>query len=146
LNLKGGERSLPLFEAKWDSGDRRFKSSHPDIELEIKWSGHPWLKNRIPYPQLQIHPDAAKERGSQQGDKVVVETPRGSFKHVAELTEDVHPQVVNGTFGWWLPEGQVRDGSSLEVNINATMSYDPPYDPVVGINSVQNLMCQVSKA
>jgi anaerobic selenocysteine-containing dehydrogenase len=131
LNLKGGERSLPFFEAKWDSGDRRFKSSHPDIELEIKWSGHPWSKNRIPYPRLQIHPDADKERGLQQGDKVVVETPRGSFKHVGELTEDVHPQVVNGTFGWWLPEGQVRDGSSLEVNINATMSYDPPYDPVV---------------
>jgi len=109
-------------------------------------AGHQWLRNRIPYPQLQIHPDAAKKRGIQQGDKVVVETPRGSFQHVAELTEDAHPQVVNGSFGWWLPEGQVRDGSALEVNINATMSYDPPYDPVVGINSVQNLMCQVSKA
>jgi len=106
---------------------------------------HKWLRNRIPYPQLQIHPDAARERGIQQGDKVVVETPRGSFQHVAEVTEDVHPQVVNGTFGWWLPEGKGCDRGSLEVNINAAMSYDPPYDPVVGINSVQNLMCQVSK-
>jgi len=109
-------------------------------------AGHQWLRNRIPYPQLQIHPDVAKKRGIQQGDKVVVETPRGSFQHVAELTEDVYPQVVNGTFGWWLPEGKGRDRGSLEVNINAAMSYDPPYDPVVGINSVQNLMCQVRKA
>jgi len=34
---------------------------------------------------------------------------------------------------------------AAEVSINAAMSYDAPYDPVVGINSVQNLMCQVSK-
>jgi anaerobic selenocysteine-containing dehydrogenase len=104
-----------------------------------------WLRDRIPYPELQIHPDAAKERGVKPGDRITVETPRGSFQHVADVTADTHPQVVSGTFGWWLPEKRVRDRGALEVNVNACMSYDPPYDPVVGINSVQNLMCQVSK-
>ena len=33
----------------------------------------------------------------------------------------------------------------LEVSVNAALSYDPPYDPVVGINNVQNVMCQVRK-
>lgn len=104
-----------------------------------------WLRSRIPYPELMIHPDAAKGRGIKQGDKVTVETPRGSFQHVAVVTEDTHPQVVSATFGWWLPESKSRDRGALEVNVNATLSYDPPYDPVVGINSVQNLMCQVRK-
>ncbi|MFC1914688.1 molybdopterin dinucleotide binding domain-containing protein [Chloroflexota bacterium] len=107
---------------------------------------HKWLRSRIPYPQLQIHPSAAKERGIKQGDNVVIGTPRGNFQHVAEVTDDVHPKVVNGTFGWWLPERKDRDRGSLEVNINAAMSYDAPYDPEVGINNVQNLMCQLRKA
>ncbi|MFC1874059.1 molybdopterin-dependent oxidoreductase [Chloroflexota bacterium] len=105
-----------------------------------------WLRDRIPYPQLQIHPDAATKRGISQGDKVSIETPRGSFRHVADVTEDIHPRVVSATFGWWLPEREGRDRGALEVSINACMSYDPPYDSVVGINSVQNLMCQVRKA
>ncbi|MFC1864991.1 molybdopterin-dependent oxidoreductase [Chloroflexota bacterium] len=104
-----------------------------------------WLRELMPYPQLQIHPSAAQERGIQQGDIVVVETPRGTFRHLAELTEDIHPQVVNGVFGWWLPEKETPEEGSLETNVNAAMSYDPPCDPVVGINSVQGLMCQVGK-
>jgi anaerobic selenocysteine-containing dehydrogenase len=105
----------------------------------------PWLRDRISYPELMIHPSAAKERGINVGDKLIVETPRGSFQHVADVTEDTSPQVVSATFGWWLPERKGRDRGALEVSVNASMSYEPPYDPVVGINSVQNLMCQVRK-
>ena len=32
---KGGKRSLPFSLAIWGSGGRRFKSSHPDFELEM---------------------------------------------------------------------------------------------------------------
>ena len=76
---------------------------------------------------------------------VVVETPKGSFQHQANLTQDIHPQVVNGAFGWWLPEKEAPERGSLETNVNTVMSYDPPCDPVVGINSVQGVICQVRK-
>jgi len=104
-----------------------------------------WLRKLTPYPQLQIHPNAARERGIQQGDTVVVETPKGTFQHLAELTEDIYPQVVSGAFGWWLPEREAPEMGCLETNVNAVMSYDPPYDPVVGIPSIRGLMCQVRK-
>ena len=104
-----------------------------------------WLRKLTPYPRLQMHPNAAQERGIQQGDTVVVETPTGTFQHVAELTEDIHPQVVCGHFGWWLPEREAPERGCLETNVNAAMSYDPPYDPVVGIPSIRGLMCQVRK-
>ena len=104
-----------------------------------------WVRKLMPYPRLQIHPSAARERGIQQDDMVIVETPRGTFRHLAELTEDIHPRVVSGLFGWWLPESEPPERGSLETNINAVMSYDPPCDPVVGINSVQGLLCQVRK-
>ena len=104
-----------------------------------------WLREMTPYPQLQMHPNAARERGIQQGDMVLVETPKGTFQHVAELTEDVHPQVVSGAFGWWLPEREPPERGCLETNVNAAISFDPPYDPVVGIPSIRGLMCQVRK-
>jgi len=104
-----------------------------------------WLRDLTPYPRLQMHPSAAQKREIQRGDMVGVETPRGSFRHLAELTEDIHPEVVNGEFGWWLPEKEPPERGSLETNVNAAMSYDPPYDPVVGINSIQGIMCTVKK-
>ena len=106
---------------------------------------HSWLRELTPYPQLQIHPSAARERGIQQGDMVIVETWKGTFQHLAELTEDIHPEVVNGAFGWWLPEKETVEGGLVETNINAAMSYDPPHDPEVGISNVQGVMCQVRK-
>ena len=35
---KGGKWPLPFLLATWGSGGRRFKSSHPDFELETEWS------------------------------------------------------------------------------------------------------------
>jgi thiosulfate reductase/polysulfide reductase chain A len=104
-----------------------------------------WVREIVPYPQLYIHPGTASERGIEEGDKVVIETPKGSIQHVAALTEDIHPQVVNGVFGWWLPEKETLENGYLETNVNAIASYEPPYDPEVGINRVQGVLCQVSK-
>ena len=113
------------------------------------WQSHSaaenWLRKLVPYPKLQIHPSAAQQRGIQHGDMVSVETLRGSFQHVAELTKDITPEVVSASFGWWLPERDAPERGSLETNVNAVMSYDPPYDPEIGINSIQAIMCQVRR-
>ena len=109
-------------------------------------AAYSWVRELKPYPKLQIHPSVAQERGIQQGDMVIVETPRGSFQHQAELTKDIHPQVVNAAWGWWLPEKEAPEKGSLETNVNAAMSYDPPYDPEVGINRTQGVLCEVCRA
>ncbi len=108
-------------------------------------SAYEWVRKIVPYPQLHIHPSTAKERGIEEGERVVIETPKGSIQHVARLTEDIHPQVVNGVFGWWLPEKETLENGYLETNVNAIASYEPPYDPEVGINRVQGVQCQVRK-
>ena len=76
---------------------------------------------------------------------VVVETPKGVFQHWAELTEDIHPQVVSGAFGWWLPEREAPERGCPETNVNAAIPFDSSYDPVVGTPSIRGLMCQVRK-
>ncbi len=105
-----------------------------------------WVRNLTPYPQLEIHPETARERGISEGDIVWIETPKGKCRHKAKVTERIHPKVVNGSFGWWFPEKAGSEHGFLEANINVVMSYDPPYDPIVGINSVQGVLCEVVKA
>jgi anaerobic selenocysteine-containing dehydrogenase len=95
----------------------------------------------IPFPELHMHSSAARERGIKDDDKVVIETPKDSIQHIAKLTKDVHPRVVNGVFGWWLPEKETAENGYLDTNVNAVMSYDSPYDPEIGINRVQGVMC-----
>jgi len=105
-----------------------------------------WVREMVPYPQLHIHPGTARERGIEEGERVIIETPKGAIQHVAKLTEDIHPRVVNGVFGWWLPEKETLENDYLETNVNAIASYEPPYDPEVGINRVQGVQCQVRRA
>lgn len=151
-----GYDPLPTFRERVDGPlmMRRLAKNYP---LQLVTRRHPknahgrsageeWFRKSEPYPRVQIHPSTAQERGIRQDDMIVVETPRGTFQHLADLTEDIHPLVVSGVFGWWLPERDTPDKGCLEVNINAAMSYDAPYDPVVGINSVQGVMCQVYRA
>lgn len=76
---------------------------------------------------------------------VIVEIPRSSFRQQAELTEDIRPQVVNCAWAWWLPEKETVEKGLLETAVNMVTSYDPPYDPEIGINSIQGVMCQVLK-
>jgi thiosulfate reductase/polysulfide reductase chain A len=152
---KLGYDPLPVFREPDESPRIRTKlAEHYPILLITRRSqnywmsrstGEDWLRKLAPYPLLHIHPAAAHERGIQSGDMVLVETPRGSFRHRAELTEDIRPEVVCGSFGWWLPEREPPERGSLETNVNAAMSYDPPCDPVVGINSIQGVMCRLQK-
>ena len=104
-----------------------------------------WVREITPFPELHIHPSTAGARGIQDGDRVVIETPKGSIQHVAVLTEEIRPDVVNGVFGWWLPERENADSGYLDTNVNRVMSYDPPHDPEIGINRIQGVMCQVRK-
>lgn len=104
-----------------------------------------WMRELDPYPELEIHPDAAQERGIADGDLLWIETPKGRCKHKARVTDKIHPQVVNGCFGWWFPEQGAPEHGCLEANVNVLMAYEPPHDPIAGINSVQGVVCDVYK-
>jgi len=53
--------------------------------------------------------------------------------------------VVNGCFGWWFPEQGAPEHGCFEANVNVLMAYEPPHDPIAGINSVQGVVCDVYK-
>jgi anaerobic selenocysteine-containing dehydrogenase len=111
----------------------------------------PYLREVLPYPTLQIHPDTAVERGIEDGDWVIVESPHGTMKLKAELIPGIRPDTVMALHGWWqgcdelgLSGYPLLDGGA---NTNNMYSVDPQkaFDPLVTAMSSQTLV-QVRKA
>ena len=108
-----------------------------------------WVRKVHPYPEIEIHPEAAQVRGINDGDMVWIETPRSRdrTKMKAKITRNIHPKVVAAPMGWWLPERDGPDHALFEVNINAALSYWEPWDPVIGVPDVcGGELCEISKA
>lgn len=61
---------------------------------------NPWLREIYPEPWVDIHPEEAKKSDIEDGDLVIVETPRGSIKIKAHVTLGIHPKVVQVVPGW----------------------------------------------
>lgn len=72
----------------------------------------PWLRERMPDPTVEIHPDTAKRFGIGDGEWIYLENDMGRVKRKAALTRKVKPQHVHTMHGWWLPE---RDGKAPDL-------------------------------
>jgi len=69
----------------------------------------PWLREKMPDPLVEIHPDTAKKFGIEEGEWVYLENDMGRVKRKATLTRKVKPHHVHTMHGWWLPE---REGKA----------------------------------
>jgi anaerobic selenocysteine-containing dehydrogenase len=110
-----------------------------------------YLREVMPDPTLQIHPETAAERGIVSGDAVVVESLHGSITLKADVNPGIRPDTVMALHGWW--QGCAELGKTnlpvLEggANTNSMYSTDPKraYDPLVTAMTSQTLV-QVRKA
>jgi anaerobic selenocysteine-containing dehydrogenase len=68
------------------------------------------------------------------------------LKYQVQLIPEMHPDVVAGPHAWWFPEKPQPDHGCFESNINALVTLDPPFDPVVGVPQVRAILCRVWKA
>jgi anaerobic selenocysteine-containing dehydrogenase len=105
------------------------------------------LRERVPDPQVELHPDTAAARGIAAGDWVRVETPLGGIRSRAKLNASLDPGVVCGQHGWWqacdelgLP-GYAPTGPG-SANLNAVLAQTPS-DPVSGSSPLRSFVCDV---
>lgn len=105
----------------------------------------PWLRERQPYPIVQIHPETAEELGVKDGDWVWIETPRGRIKQVAKLFEGMDPRVVVAQASWWYPEDPGPEHGLWKSNTNVLTRNEPPYDPAMGSTTLRALLCKLHK-
>jgi anaerobic selenocysteine-containing dehydrogenase len=111
----------------------------------------PYLREIHPYPALHIHPDTASERGIENDDWVIVESPHGWMKVKAEIYPGIRPDTVMILHGWWqgckelgMEDFPILDGGA---NVNNMYSVDPEkaFDPLITAMASQTLV-QVRKA
>ncbi|MCX5886553.1 MAG: molybdopterin-dependent oxidoreductase, partial [Proteobacteria bacterium] len=93
----------------------------------------PALRKLHPEPYLEIHPETARESGVKNGDKVIVESPRGKVAIKAQLTEGIMPSVVHIPHGW------------VEFDCNLLTDHEKR-DPVSGFPGLKSALCRVRKA
>ncbi len=75
----------------------------------------PWLREKMPDPLVEIHPDTAASFGIYEGEWVYLENDLGRVKRKATITRRVKPQHIHTMHGWWLPELEGKEPSLFGV-------------------------------
>lgn len=89
------------------------------------------LRRHCPEPSAEINIETAAALGISDGDRVVVESPRGSIELKANVSEDIHPRAVSIQHGW--------------TEANANILTDGGRDPISGYPSLRSILCRVTK-
>jgi formate dehydrogenase (coenzyme F420) alpha subunit len=85
-----------------------------------------------PEPFVEINNDTAKKLGIKEGDRVNVETLRGSITIKAKINRYMRPDVVSIPLGW------------EKSNANMLTSYEGR-DPITGYPAYKSLLCKIGK-
>ena len=104
----------------------------------------PWLRELHKDPIVEIHPETAKKEGINEGDWVVIESPRGKVKQRAKIFAGIDPRIVAAQHAWWFPERKDPGHGWDESNINILT--DNAYegcDPAMGATNVRTLLCKI---
>lgn len=106
------------------------------------------LRRRLPDPQVELHPDTARQRGIAAGDWVQLETPNGTIRARASFDASLDAQVVCGQHGWWQACEELGlpgyppfgpEGSNLNLVLR-----QGPSDPMSGSSPLRASVCNIA--
>jgi anaerobic selenocysteine-containing dehydrogenase len=128
-----------------------FSDFHTSKAYNASWLRNiPYLREILPYPTLQIHPETAKARDIENGDWVIVESVHGYIKLKAEIIPGIRPDTVMALHGWWqgcdelgLSGFSVLDGGANTNNMYS-VDHEKAFDPLITAMASQTLV-QVRK-
>ncbi len=105
----------------------------------------PWLRELHRDPVVEIHPETAKKEAIEEGDWVIIESPRGMVRQRAKLFAGMDPGIVSAEHAWWFPEKKDPGHGWDESNINIlTDNAYESCDPAMGATHVRTLLCKIS--
>jgi anaerobic selenocysteine-containing dehydrogenase len=121
----------------------------PAVYCQTQHRSLPSLRRQALHPKVELHPQAARDRGVANGDWVAIETPEGRVRACAQLNDSLDPRVVVGQHGWWqacvaLGEDGYDpfspDGANLNLLIGGAVR-----DPVSGTASHRAYLCEIRR-
>lgn len=109
----------------------------------------PSLRKQAMEPEVELHPEAAAVRGIRPGDWVMIESPNGSVRARARLSDTLKPDVVCGQHGWWQASTEIGAPgydpfSSDGANYNLLIGNEA-IDPVSGSVPHRAYVCQIRR-
>ena len=138
-----GFDALPVYRepAESPAGDPKLAKTYPLVlttGAKSKWYVHsqmrniPSLNQRMAHNVAEVHPDTAADLGVGEGDTILVESPRGSVRCQASVTDMIRPQVVQLFHGF--------DGANANL-----LTDNSALDPVTGSAPMRSSLCRISK-
>ncbi|MBN1538334.1 MAG: molybdopterin-dependent oxidoreductase [Anaerolineales bacterium] len=106
----------------------------------------PQMRSLHPDPNIEMHPQAAKSLGVQEGDWVWIENRQGRCRQKVKLTLGLDPRVVSADHGWWYPEKLAEEPSLYglwDVAINQLVPFLPGRSGFGG--NYKSLLCKIYK-
>lgn len=124
-------------------------SAKPTLFCQTQHRALPSLRRRARYPEVELHPEAARARGISAGDWVAIETPEGSVRARARLNRDLDPRVVIGEHGWWQACAEI-DAPGYDPFGPASANFNlligtAALDPVSGTASHRSYLCEIRR-
>jgi len=106
-----------------------------------------WAKKLSPDPWIEINPETAREFGVNDKDWIELELlgGPGACNLRARVTTDIAAGVLRTGMGWWTPDASEFGFGALKININAALSYGPPWDPATGSPDTRGLLCRIRR-
>lgn len=103
------------------------------------------LRQKEPYPFVDIHSETAAANGINDGDDVIIETKSGEIVQVARVTDSVLPQVICASLGWWYPEGDpLKQYEWRKSNFNMLTSIEK-LGKEFGTPNLKNIPCRIRR-
>jgi cysteine desulfurase NifS len=110
-------------------------------DFRSQFHGIPGLAEKRPEPTVMINTEDAHERGVEDGERVVVRSPRGSVRMRALVTDDMVRGAVDANMGGG---GPVGPEAWRECNVNDLTDLGR-CDPISGFPVYKTLLCEVDR-
>lgn len=151
-----GQQPLPDFVEPAQSPRSRpeLKETFPLVLTSAKWvqfchsqqRSLPMLRQRMPHPLVEIHPETAAGQGIVAGDWVAITSPVGAMRARARLNANLDRGVVCAQFGWWqpCPELGLAGFADGDANFNSLIDHRA-CDPISGSLALRSGLCRIEK-
>ena len=140
VELEGGQNEYPLVFVPYDS--LRLSSGYiGGTPFMVKTVEDTVLKGKDSL--VEINPVTAKKARLREGDRAVIETPRGSARVLVHLYDGIRPGVIA------MPRGlghTAYDKYLADKGINVNELIGPVEDPASGLDAAWGIRAKLSKA